>query len=122
MTTVKSIEVNGYLKFDTIPNDGGVNSVFFAPKYSVICSVGEAAFHGSVNIFYEPIDRLIELESFEHSLHQLALTNFTVESFCAYVFDSILETLGGANINLDVEVNAETIRHSPVSARKIQKS
>lgn len=105
-----------FLQFETIPNDMDVNWITFIPKYSVICSVGKAAFQGTAEITYQPKDELIELESFEHSLHDIAMNEFTVESFCAFVFNSIIEKLGG--VKLTVEVYAETVRHAPVTVLK----
>ena len=104
------------LEFQTILNDGKVDYVRFSPRYSVVCSVGKAPFNGTVDVVYCPQDKLIELESFEKAIHSVAMDEFTVESFCAFIYDSILDKLGG--VELTVDVYAETIRHAPVMAQK----
>jgi NADPH-dependent 7-cyano-7-deazaguanine reductase QueF len=99
----------------TIPNDCRVQFIEYHPEFSIICSVGNAPFHGTINITYEPNDKLIEFLSFEEWLYSISKTNETIESLCRLVFDVLIENLG--NIKLTVEVRAETQIHSPASAR-----
>lgn len=98
----------------TIPNDCKVQEVRYHPGYSIICSVGNAPFHGIMDIEYKPDDKLLEFESFEVWLFSIANTRETIESLCRLVFDNLNNALG--EIPLSVIIHAETQVHSPASA------
>lgn len=99
---------------ETIPNTTGVQRVEYAPEFSVICSVGLAPFHGMIEITFEPVDRLLEFESFERWLKSIALESMTVEDLCRLVLDELRRALG--DIPVRVFVRARTTVHAPVGA------
>ena len=99
---------------ETIPNDCGAMTIRYNPRYSVICSVGNAPFGGIMEIEYCSADKLLEFESFERWLLSIANERETIESLCRLVFDNLTASLG--EIPLTVKVNAETQVHSPASA------
>ena len=98
----------------TIPNDCKVYKVKYTPRYSVICSVGNAPFSGIMEIEFQPDKKLLEFESFERWLFSIANTHETIESLCRKIFDTLTLLLG--EIPLMVKVNAETQVHSPACA------
>ena len=106
--------VKDILPIETIPNDPCVNEVKFSPPYSTICSVGNAPFWGTVDIVYEPKEKLLELESFQLWLRSLSNERMTVEDLCRLCFDKLMAVLG--DIRLRVTVNANTTVHAPISA------
>lgn len=100
---------------ETVNNQAHVQRVTYSPAYSVICSIGRAPFWGTIDIKYKPGEELLEFESFERWLHELALEETTVEDLCRLVFDALREALG--DIPLAVTVHAMTTVHAPVSAQ-----
>ena len=98
----------------TIPNNCKVHKVIYTPKYSVICSVGNAPFSGIMEIEFQPAEELLEFESFEKWLFSISMTSETIESLCRLVFDNLTNILG--EIPMIVRVNATTQVHSPASA------
>ena len=107
-------ETKNSLPVGTIPNDSGVDEVGFTPAFSAICSVGDAPFWGTVDIAYQPRNKLLELESFQLWLRSLSCERMTVEDLCRLCFDKLMAVLG--DIQLRVVVNAYTTVHAPVSA------
>ena len=97
----------------TIPNKSKVEKIEYHPKYSVICSIGKAPFHGVIDITYYPDETLLEFESFEKWLKSIADDSMTIEDLARLVFDK-LAVLG--DIPLCVIVHARTTVHAPVSA------
>jgi len=99
----------------TFPNEPQVQFVRYTPDFSIICSIGQAPFHGTLDILYWPSATLLEFESFEGWLRSLANERMTIEAFCRLVFDALHEALG--DTRLSVTVCARTIVHAPVWAR-----
>lgn len=97
-----------------IPNDSKVQIVKYTPRFSAICSVGDAPFYGTIIVEYEPDAWLLEFEGFEKWLLTLANERMTIEDLCTLVADKLIEVLG--DIRLLVEIRAETTVHAPVSA------
>lgn len=92
----------------------------YTPQFSAVCSVGNAPFHGVIEIQCKPADKLLEFESFERWLSQLALERLTIEDLARLVFDALLHVLG--DVVLSVTVHAETTVHAPVSATVVNES
>ena len=99
----------------TIPNEVQVEQVSYHPPYSVICSIGEIPFHGTIDITYQPKEAILEFESFDSWLKSIALQSMTIEGLCRLVFDVLNEVFG--DIPLSVKVHAETTVHAPASAQ-----
>lgn len=89
-------------------------TIEYHPKFSVLCSVGQAPFYGTIDIVYKPDGFLLEFESFEEWLRSIAKNEFTVESLTILVFKTLISVLG--DIQLSVTVNAKTTVHAPISA------
>lgn len=98
----------------TIPNDTKITRIQYHPRFSVICSIGKAPFHGVIDVSYSPDDKLLEFESFETWLFSLANQSMTIEDLCRLVFDELQNALDCKS--LTVTVSAETTVHAPVSA------
>lgn len=102
------------MSIDTIPNSSNISVIEYYPDYSVICSIGKEAFHGTIEITYYPQDTMLEFMSFESWLKSLALQEMTIEDLCRLVFDQLKTALG--DIPLAVTVTAKTTVHAPVRA------
>lgn len=101
---------------ETIPNPApGALAIQYCPPFSAICSVGQAPFHGTLDITCTPGDRLLEFESFERWLREdVARRTLTIEDLCVLVHKRLHEALG--DIPLRVTVRGRTTVHAPVSA------
>lgn len=96
----------------TIPNDTNLDTVTYTPKFSAICSVGLSPFWGDLEIVYKPKKLLLEFESFEDWLREESNKRVTIEGFCQFVFDNLVNVLDCEL--LTVTVKAYTIVHAPV--------
>ena len=99
----------------TIPNEARITRVSYHPEFSVICSIGRAPFHGTIDIEYIPGGKLLEFESVDSWLESIALKSMTIEGLCRLVFDEVSKALG--DIPLSVKVYARTTVHAPASAQ-----
>jgi len=97
--------------FETIPGVPGL-TVSYETKFAAICSEGDAPFGGVLTIEYDPEEKLIEYESFEVWLRDLANDSHTIESFTRMILDELVPALG--DIVITVKVEATTIVHGPV--------
>jgi len=100
--------------FSCLPNETTVQFIHYEPEYSTTCTVSHIPFSGTIKIEYRPGSRLLEFESFETWLWTLAGKEFTIESYCQFIFDNLTDQLG--SVPLRVTVNAKTIVHSPAYA------
>jgi len=98
-----------------IPNDSKVHLIEYTPKFSVICSIGKAPFHGMIKIKFMPGDWLLEFEAFEKFLKDEAMHEYTVESLCRFIFEKLLLVLVNPS-SLVVSVCAQTMVHADVTA------
>jgi len=98
----------------TIPNTSVVDLVWFEPKYSAICRVGQRPFHGTVRIEYRPVNELIEFVSVERFIHDLASKHIVIEDVARLIFDEITRALG--DIPLRIIVTGRTTVHAPAGA------
>lgn len=98
---------------DTIPNKNKIGLITYSPKFSVVCSIGKAPFHGTIEIIHQPNQKILEYESFEKWLRTIASEEMTIEDLCRLVYDKLSSVLDGG---LTVTVMAETTVHAPVSA------
>lgn len=101
--------------FGTIPNKAHVQEIEYHPLFSVICSVGKAPFHGVIDIVFQPGEVLLEFESFDNWLREIANDHMTIEDLTRIVFDGLTACLG--EIPLSVTVHAKTTVHAPASAK-----
>lgn len=99
---------------DEIANTSCIDRIEYRPDFSAICSIGKAPFHGTLEIVYQPADKLLEFESFEAWLKGLANDSMTIEDLTRKVFDELSRVLG--DIPLRVTTHARTTVHAPVSA------
>lgn len=97
-----------------IQNKAKIQKIHYEPGYSVVCSIGKAPFHGTIEIEYYPADLLLEFESFENWLRSIANNQMTIEDLARLTFDKLSGALG--DIPLRVTVHARTTVHAPVSA------
>lgn len=101
--------------FQIIQNKPNINKIIYTPRFSAICSIGQASFHGTIEIEYCPGESLLEFESFERWLRDdIAKRHLTIEDLARLIFDNLLAALG--DIRLCVIIHAETTVHAPVSA------
>lgn len=98
----------------TIPNDPQIDRVVFYPKFSAVCSVGLAPFHGVMEIEFIPAENLLEFESLELWLFSIANDKMTIESLCRLAFNKIWDAVNPDYLKLTV--NAETTVHAPAIA------
>lgn len=94
-----------------IPNTSQVGRIEYHPRFSTICSIGQAPFSGTLDIFFRPEAELLEFESFEAWLLDRALEYHTIESFTRLVYDELQPHL----LNLIVTCHATTIKHADVT-------
>lgn len=98
----------------TIENKSRITKIIYTPKFSAICEIGKAPFHGTMVIEYLPKDKLLEFESFEEWLLEISNYQVTIESYCRLVFDTLVMLIDP--INLKIETKAETQVHAPACA------
>ena len=99
----------------TIPNEQGLDLVWFEPEFSSICSVGERPFWGTVRFEYRPGKNLLEFISVEQWLVNLASRELVIEDVAHLAFEEASRVLG--DIPLRITVSARTTVHAPAGAQ-----
>lgn len=106
-----------YEEFKTLEFNHRIDSITYSPRFLTICDVSGVPFHGEIEIKYTPRNGVIlEFESFEGWLAVQSTKTFTVESFCFYVYENLMNVLDPKC--LTVLVHASTTVHANVTVEK----